>query len=45
MVGWGTRKFLASGELLLIHRPSRENTAIWSQFGPKLQNLISHVSI
>ena len=32
-------KFSASGGLLLIPHPSRENPVIWSQFGLKLQNL------
>ena len=45
---WGTfpgggrnNKLLASAGVLLFPCPSRENPAIWSQFGPRLQN-ISH---
>ena len=34
-------KYLASAGLLLIPCLSRENFAICSQFGPKLQDLIS----
>ena len=38
-------KYLARAGLLLIPCPSRESTAIWSQFGLKLQNLTSHDSL
>ena len=40
-----TSKFLASAGLPLNPCPSRENPPIWSQFGPKLQNLISDDSL
>ena len=38
------RKFLASAGLLISY-PSRENPLIWSQYRPKLQNIISDVSV
>ena len=38
-------KCLASAGLLLIPWPIRENDGVWSQFGPKLQNLITHDSV
>ena len=38
-------RYLTSAELLLIPCPSRGNSTIWSQFGPKLQDLISHYSL
>ena len=41
-LGHSPLKYLARAGLLLIPCPSRESTAIWSQFGLKLQNLISH---
>ena len=45
VVGESMSKYLASAGLLLIPSPSRENSAFWSQFGPKLQDLISHDSL
>ena len=45
VVGERISKFLASAGLLLIPCPSTENLAIWSQFGPKLQNLRSDDSL
>ena len=45
VVGERLRKYLASARLLLISCFSRENSAIWSQFRPKLQNLVSHDSL
>ena len=41
VAGERRNKCLASAGLLLIPCPSRENSAICSQFGPKLQDLIS----
>ena len=51
--GWGVlvgeneneQIFLASAELLLIPCPNEKNPVIWSQFGPKLQNLKSDESL
>ena len=45
VVGEKMSKYLASAGLLLIPCSSRENSAIWSQFGPKLQNLVFHNSL
>ena len=45
VVGERMSKYLAGTGLLFIPCPGRENSAIWSQFGPKLQDLISHDSL
>ena len=42
VIGERMSKFSASVGLLLFSCYSRGNLAIWSQFGPRLQNLISH---
>ena len=45
VVGERMSKFLIIAGLLLSPCPIRENLAIWSQFGPKLQDLISRGSL
>ena len=45
VVGERLCKFLASVGFFIIPCPSRENLAIWFQFGPKLQNLMYHSSL
>ena len=45
VMGERVSKFLASAGLFLIPCPSRENTPTWSQFEPKLQNLIPDNSL
>ena len=44
VVGERINKLLASAEVL-FPSPNRQNPAIWSQFGPRLQNIISHDSL
>ena len=45
VIGERMSKFSSSVGLLLFSCYSRGNLAIWSQFGPRLQNLISHDSL
>ena len=38
-------RILASAGLFVIPNPTRGNAEVWFQFGPNLQNLISHDSL